>query len=168
MLIRAERSSDIPDIQAVVDAAFVGDNGRAAESVLIERLRGGAAWLPQLALVADDDDQIVGQCLCTRAHVGDTPVLALGPISVVPGRQGAGIGTALLLTSIDIALDMSESLIGLVGDYDYYRKFGFVSGSSVGVGSPEPSWGDYFQVKILDGRRAPQGLFRYPTPFMEM
>ena len=168
MLIRAERRDDVTHVTEVVDAAFGSEGGRSAESVLIERLRGGEAWIPQLALVAEVDERLVGQCLCTRAHVGDTGVLALGPISVAPERQRTGVGSALMRTSIDIAVELAAPLIGLLGDYEYYRRFGFVPSSSVGVTSPEPSWGAYFQVLVLDPRRAPQGVFRYPSPFMEM
>ena len=166
MLIRAERHGDIPAIESVVDAAFPADGGRSAESVLIERLRGGPARIPQLALVAEENERIVGQCLCTRAHVGETAVLALGPIAVVPDRQRAGIGRALMRTSIDIATEMSEPLIGLVGDYGYYRRFGFVAASSMGVASPEPSWGDYFQVLPLPGWERAEGTFVYAEPFL--
>ncbi|HEU4320049.1 MAG TPA: N-acetyltransferase [Acidimicrobiia bacterium] len=165
MLIRAERPHDISEIATVVDAAFDSDRGRSVENVLIERLRGGPAWIPALSLVAEDGDGVVGQCLCTRAHVGETPVLALGPIAVRPDRQRAGIGTALMRTAIDIATDISEQLIGLVGDYGYYRRFGFVPASSLGVVSPEPSWGDYFQVLPLPGWRGVTGAFVYAEPF---
>lgn len=168
MLIRAERRGDISQIADVVDAAFDADGGRSAESILIENLRGGGAWIPQLALVAEEEGRIIGQCLCTKAHVDETDVLALGPISVAPGRQRAGVGSALMRTAIDVAGDMSVPLIGLLGDYEYYRRFGFVSASTVGVTSPEPSWGAYFQVLVIDARRAPQGVFRYPTPFREV
>jgi len=168
VLIRAERPDDFAQVEAIVDAAFGAESGRSSESVLIERLRGGAAWIPQLALVAEIDERIVGQCLCTRAGVGDTPVLALGPIAVTPHLQRTGIGTALMRTAIDIASEMSEPLIALLGDYGYYRRFGFVPGSTAGIVSPEPSWGDYFQVKIIDERRAPEGRFDYPAPFMDL
>lgn len=166
MLIRAERPHDIPEVAAVVDAAFDSEAGRSVESALIERLRGGSAWIPQLALVAEEGERIVGQCLCTRARVGDTPVLALGPIAVTPERQRAGIGTALMRTTIDIATDMAEPLIGLLGDYAYYRRFGYVPASSLGVVSPEPSWGDYFQVLPLPGWKGESGTFVYAEPFL--
>ena len=168
MLIRAERRDDANQIQGVVDAAFDSDGERSAESVLIERLRGSGAWIPQLSLIAEEGERIVGQCLCTRAHVDDAEVLALGPISVIPQRQRSGIGSTLMRTAIEIAIDMSEPLIGLLGDYGYYRRFGFVPASAVGIISPEPSWGDYFQVLVIDERRAPRGEFVYPTPFRDM
>jgi putative acetyltransferase len=167
VLIRAENPADLGSIDMVLSRAFARPERDSPpdEVGLVHSLRGTDAWVPQQSLVAIDDDEVVGHSLCTRAMVGDLPCLALGPIGVVPDRQGEGIGTALVNSSVDIAVEMGESLIGLVGDHAFYGRFGFVPGSSVGIDPPDPSWGTYFQVRLLPAYRGVEGVFEYPGPF---
>ncbi|MFZ0015590.1 MAG: N-acetyltransferase [Acidimicrobiia bacterium] len=166
MLIRAERPGDVDAIDVVHNDAFADDHGEGPppEVGLVRLLRAGEAWIPAQSLLAVVDDEIVGHCLCTRAHVNDTPALALGPIGVVSGHRGRGVGSALINTAIDIAGEMGESIIGLLGDNMFYERFGFVTAASVGIEPPDPAWGRYFQVRLLDGRRV-SGVFAYPAPF---
>lgn len=61
--------------------------------MLVRAEKSGDVPSPQLSLVAvDDDGGIVGYCVSTRAHVGEIPVLGLGPIGVSVNAQGRGIG----------------------------------------------------------------------------
>lgn len=171
MLVRAERPADVPTISNLLAEAFhVPDSphGPVPEVGLVESLRGTDAWIPQQSLVALKDDEIVGYCLCTRAHVGEAPCLALGPIGVAVARQRSGIGTALIIHAIETADEMGEPLIGLLGDRRYYRRFGFVPGREVGIDPPDRSWGDAFQVKTLSAFRQVSGVFRYPSAFSDL
>lgn len=166
MLIRAELPGDVEDIASVTGDAFGRTDGEEAPEVgLVAALRASESWIRQLSLVAVLDDTIVGHCLSTRGMVGDDPVLALGPLSVAVAHQRGGIGSTLVRSTIDIATEMSESLIGLLGDPAYYERFGFVPGSADGVDPPESSWGRHFQIRRLPGRLRPVGVFRYPAPF---
>jgi len=61
-----------------------------------------------------------------------------------------------------------EPLIALLGSPDYYVRYGFVASSTYGIGAPDPSWGDYFQVRTLAAYAGQQGAFRYATPFDEL
>jgi putative acetyltransferase len=99
MMIRREGRGDAEVIRAVVGTAFARPDagGREpGEARLVDELRESQAWLPALSLVATEPEgEIIGHVLCSRAHVGEAPVLALGPLSVRPGRQRAGVGSAL-------------------------------------------------------------------------
>lgn len=170
MLIRAERHTDAQAIHSLLAEAFAvaGSAESVPEVGLVEALRATDAWIPQQSLVATIDDEVVGYCLCTRAHVDELPCLALGPLAVNPDMHGLGVGTALVHEAIDIATDMAEPLIGVLGDAAYYRRFGFGPSGVVGIVPPDPSWGDHFQIKVL-GRHAPvAGVFRYPSPFQDL
>lgn len=172
MLIRAERPRDIPEIRALLTEVFHrpdSPDDPVPEAALVDALRDTSDWIPQQSLVALVDDQLVGHCLCTRAHVRETPVLGLGPIGVKVDAQRQGIGTALMNEAIGIAIDMGEPLIGLLGDYRYYRRFGFVPSSELGIESPEPAWGNYFQVRVLPAyQRTITGRFEYATLFQRI
>jgi predicted N-acetyltransferase YhbS len=85
--IRPEAPDDVAPIRAVHDAAFGGtDEGRIFDGV-----RGTEAWLPELSLVAVDDEtgEIAGHVLVSRGWVerpgaAPAPILVLRPIGVRP------------------------------------------------------------------------------------
>lgn len=177
VMIRRERSSDVEAIHAVTAAAFRGAEHRAppvepggdpGEATLVTWLRDDPGWVPELSLVAVDDDVVIAHVVATRAHVDDQPALGLGPLSVVPQRQGTGVGTSLMHAVLGGADALDETLVGLLGDPAYYCRFGFVPAHSVGVTAPDSSWGDYFQVRTLTRYDGQTGRFRYAAPFARL
>lgn len=176
MLIRREGDHDSGAIRAVTIAAFTNprhagpplpDGQVPDEAPLVEELRASEAWLPALSLVAvADDGGITGHVVCTRAHVGDVPVLGLGPLSVRPDQQARGVGSALMHAVLGAADALGEPLVGLLGDPRYYRWFGFAPSTACQITPPDPEWGENFQVRTLSC--CPPGLsgtFRYAQPF---
>jgi putative acetyltransferase len=63
-------------------------------------------------------------------------VLALGPIGVLPERQGHGIGSALIRAGFDEARSRGEIAVMLLGDPSFYSQFGFRPGSALGLSNP--------------------------------
>jgi putative acetyltransferase len=174
VLIRRELPDDIEAIRSVTAAAFRGaahsappvePGGDPGEATLVSWLREDAGWLPELSLVAIDEGMVVGHVVCTRAHVDDAPALGLGPLSVRPRLQRSGVGSALMHAVLGAADALDEGLVGLLGDPAYYRRFGFVPAQSVGITAPDPSWGDYFQIRTLSRYNGHTGRFRYAAPF---
>ncbi|KAA2265836.1 N-acetyltransferase [Solihabitans fulvus] len=174
MIIRRETPADIDAVHAVTEAAFRprAEPGRdeTIEVGLLRALRGDDGWIPALSLVAvDDEGEIVGHVLCTRATVGDTPVLGLGPLSVRPDRQRGGVGKALVHTVLGAADAMGEPLVALLGDPNYYGRFGFQLSDTHGVTPPVPEWQPHFQVRTLHAHDpSVRGLFAYAGPFNEL
>ncbi|GIE47016.1 GNAT family N-acetyltransferase [Actinoplanes nipponensis] len=174
MMIRRERSDDGDAIHAVTAAAFRGlaysappaePGGDPGEATLVSWLRDDAGWIPELSLVAIEDDQVVGHVLATRAHVGARPVLGLGPLSVLPRRQRSGVGTALMHAVLGAADALGEPLVALLGNPSFYGRFGFVAAQPVGIAAPVAAWGDSFQVRTLSRYDGLAGRFRYARPF---
>jgi predicted N-acetyltransferase YhbS len=127
------------------------------------------ALLPHLALVAELDGEVVGYCISTRGSIGEAEALGLGPIGVLPGHQRGGIGSALIAETMRVAEAHGEGAIVLLGDPAYYGRFGFVPGSELGIVSPEPAWGEYFQaIRLAAATNAHRGGFRYARPFDEL
>jgi putative acetyltransferase len=101
--------------------------------------------------------------------VGDFPALGLGPISVLPDRQGRGVGAALMHAVLAAAEATGEALVALLGDPAFYGRFGFVAASELGVAAPDPAWGRHFQGRALSPLPAGvAGTFRYAAPFAEL
>jgi putative acetyltransferase len=107
---------------------------------------------------------VAGHVVCTRGDVDGAPALGLGPISVSPRLQRAGIGSALMHAVLAAAEARDEPLVCLLGDPAYYARFGFVAASALGIAAPDPTWGAYFQARAL-GPAPPQGTFAYAAPF---
>lgn len=183
--IRPERAEDFEAIRHVVASAFTGAehsapsveaDGAPGEATLVGWLRASSAYDPRFALVACDDDVVVGHVMATWGDVDGAPVLGIGPIAVEPQRQGGGIGAALMERLLDAVREARQSVVVLLGDPGYYARFGFVPASRVGIVA-EPEWGDYFQACVLGVGDAeavvaeydgPRGRYTYAEPFARL
>jgi putative acetyltransferase len=170
VLIRRETERDADVIRAITTAAFAQSRPPGQipnEAGLIDELRASPAWLPPLALVAvTTEGEVIGHVLGTRGHVGENPVLALGPLSVRPDRQQNGVGSALMHAVLGAADALGEPLVALLGDPAYYQRFGFELSTVYQITPPKPEWQPHFQVRVLTNYQPRvRGLFTYPEPF---
>jgi putative acetyltransferase len=168
-LIRRERAKDVAFIHQIHLAAFapMAPAGETPpEAGLVGALRASDDWLPSLSLVATRDDIVVGHVVCSRAWVGERPVVGLGPIGVLPGLQGKGIGHALMHAVVASADALDEPLVGLLGSTEFYARFGFRPSRELEIEAPDPAWGDHFQVRPLSAYSNDlAGRFRYARGF---
>lgn len=169
MLVRREQSGDVEIIRGVVAAAFAPPEAPErvpVEVTLLDDLRADDGWLPELSLVAAlPGGEVVGHVVCTRGAIDKTPALGLGPIAVRPDWQRRGVGKALMHTVLGAADALGEPLVALVGDPDYYGRYGFQASTTYGITSSNPLWGTYFQVRTLSAYRPCTGTFTYAEPF---
>lgn len=165
MIIRREIASDVEGIHAVHADAF----GREEEAGLVDALRAGDAWVPELSFVATDSGAIVGHVVCSRARVGTAEALGLGPLGVLTGWQRRGVGSALVHTVLGAADARGEPLVVLLGHTDYYPRFGFRPASEFGIVAPVAEWGAHFQARPLHAYDPSiRGEFAYAAPFREV
>jgi putative acetyltransferase len=169
-LIRRETPADAEAVHAVTAAAFARPgNPDVPETRLLAELRRTDAWLPALSLVAVAEDVVVGHVVCSRGHVGDAPALALGPLSVRPGRQRRGVGLALVHTVLGAADALGEPLVALMGAPGYYARFGFRLAEEHGIEPEVPAWRPHFQVRTLSAYDPDlRGTFAYAEPFARL
>jgi putative acetyltransferase len=161
VLIRREGPGDAAVIREITVAAFA----RPVEARLVDELRESQAWIPALSMVAVESG-VTGHVLCTRGHVGAEPVLALGPLTVRPDRQRAGVGSALMHAVLGAGDALGEPLVALLGDPRYYGRFGFRLSGEYQITPPVAGWQPHFQVRLLTAyRREVRGMFRYAEPF---
>ncbi len=95
MIVRRETEADLDGIYDLVKLAFQTakvTNGDEQEYQV--RLRNGDNYIPELALVAEEDGQLVGHIMLTRTYITDGDdkheALLLGPLSVPVGVSQAG------------------------------------------------------------------------------
>jgi putative acetyltransferase len=92
------------------------------------------------------------------------PALALAPVSVSPGRQGAGVGSALIREALRRATADHWLAVFVLGDSNYYERFGFSSAAASGFSSPYA--GDHFMGLALSGTMpAATGQLRHAPAF---
>ena len=165
MIVRREHPRDHDAVRALHVAAF----GRPVEARLTDELRDDAGFLPHLSLVVVDGGAVVGHVIATRGWLEPfgTPALGLGPIGVRPDDQGRGIGTVLVHALLAVAEAADERVVALLGSPDYYRRFGFVRSTELGIQPPDPAWGEHFQARRLSGPPL-TGTFRYAEPFSRL
>ncbi len=173
MLIRRDRPEDHPAIRAVLAAAFAEEAapGEApVEIALVDALRAGSEWIPQLSMVAEaDGGEVAGYVVCTRGWVDDVPALGLGPLAVLPDVQGRGAGSALMHAVLGAADALEEPLVALMGHTEYYPRFGFRPAAELGIGPPVEEWASHFQVRALSAYTPElRGGFRYARAFHDL
>jgi putative acetyltransferase len=160
---RPETAADVPAIREILLAAFP----TSQEADLVDALRADAAWLPELALVAKDAaGTAAGYAVFTRCHVDGAPALALGPCAVLPDRQRTGAGTAAIRAGLLHARMRRENVVLVLGDPEYYGRFGFTPASEHGIGPPFEAPDESMMALLLDPLRSvPGGTVAYAPPF---
>lgn len=131
-------------VEAVLDRAFGSD--RHARTAY--RIRSGMDWLPGLSFAAlDEGDMLVGTIQCwpiaLQAKQGLVPLVMVGPVAVLPERQGEGFGVGLISAMIAadarLATERGAGLAQvLIGDADYYGRWGFSAALTGGWRCPGP------------------------------
>lgn len=133
MLIRPEEPLDYSQIADITYEAFSDWKMLPfrSEPCIVDALRSGQFYDPELALVAEDETnhQVIG-----HAFFSCMPAIVLGqerygaflaPLTVAPDYQRQGVGRQLLAEGVRIAREKGISFIILCGHPDYYVKFGY-------------------------------------------
>lgn len=143
-LIRQERPGDEPAIRSVTEAAFADHpHSQGTEPAIIDALRADGD-LP-VSLVAEADSVILGHVAFSPAHLSGNEAgwYTLGPVAVVPERQGQGIGRALIEAGLRQMRESGAQGVVVLGDPDLYARFGFRRGTALHITG---SLAGYFQV----------------------
>jgi predicted N-acetyltransferase YhbS len=157
---RPETSADIATIREITLQAF----GRQFEVDYVDALRADPAiWFPGLSCVATAPaGDVIAYALLTRAHVGDTPVLSLSPVAVLPSYQNQGAGSAVVRAALDAARQRGHQTVLVLGHDTYYPRFGFRQATEFGIHHPEHD-GPHLMALALNGNPVPTGDLTFPV-----
>jgi len=167
--IRKEEEKDHKQIYEVNKLAFQQEN----ESKLIEKIRKSENFIPELSIVAEIDNRIVGHILFSKIKIigdSDYESLALAPMAIIPEFQKSGIGSELIKKGMDKAKELGFDSIIVLGHKEYYPKFGFQRASKWDIKCPFEVPDEVFMAielteKALEGKA---GTVEYPDEFNEV
>ncbi len=147
-VIRAATAADAPAVDALLRTCFPRDE----EARLVQQLAIDGDLV--LVLVAEDDGVVIGTVTASRMQVtADTrevAAVAIAPLAVAQPARGQGVGEALVAAAIAHLRGAGVELGFVLGDPDYYGRFGFDTATARGFDSPYA--GEYLMaIRLNDG-----------------
>lgn len=121
-------------VEALLDAAFGADrHGRTAY-----RLRAGSKAIDGLSYAIVDGAALIASIQCWPVQTGATRLVLVGPVAVDPGHQNEGHGRRLMHAMLEAAAKMGDPPLVMIGDPEYYGRFGFTADATGGWQLPGP------------------------------
>jgi putative acetyltransferase len=157
-VIRNAAPADLDEIAAVTRAAFHTGSTDKAERIVRE-------VEPVVSLVWEEGGRILGHTMLSRMRLGERRPCQLSPVSVHPGHQGRGIGSAIVREALRRADALGEPFVLVLGHPGYYPSFGFEPATPLGILAPG-AFGDAWMLARLsawDG--AIRGRVEFPPAF---
>lgn len=141
---------------------------------MVDRLRLGEAFVPELSLVALLDGKVVGYLLLTKSQIqqgnATHETLTLAPLAVVPARQRMGVGSRLVEEGLRKATDLGFDSVHVLGHPAYYARWGFEQADEWGIFCPFEVPLPAFRVRELaaGALREVTGTVQYAAAFNEL
>lgn len=160
--LRPEAPADEAAIRCVTEAAFRDHpHSRQTEAAIVDALRRAGAMA--LSLVAHRAGQVVGHAAFAPVSItgGADGWFSLGPLSVAPQAQGAGVGAALVWHGLRTLRQLGAAGCVVLGEPAYYGRFGFRSTPALRLEGAPPGC---FLVRPFE-RLIPMGTVRYQAAF---
>ena len=139
--------SAVPEamVEELLDRVF-GEDRHARTAY---RIRAGMDWLSALSFAAlDQDEMLVGTIQCWPVALVDPdaralPLIMVGPVAILPERQGEGFGQGLMAAMLDAEARLAEDgqtpfAQEQIGDAAYYGRWGFSAALTGGWQCPGP------------------------------
>ncbi|HDY7632976.1 TPA: N-acetyltransferase [Vibrio vulnificus] len=164
MLIRTEAPADILVIDSLLKQVFPTD----AEANLVMTLRENGRLT--LSLVAcTDEGEVVGHVMFTPMTLNgeENGWQGLAPLAVKAEYQKQGIAASLVKEGLTSLLEFGYPACFVLGDPQYYQRFGFTAASEMGFDCQWPVPEGAFQAFAMAAGEfdAKQGRVKYAPEF---
>lgn len=190
--IRLEEEKDYLKVENLVRDAFWNVYRPGAyEHYIVHNLRDDSSFIKDLAYIIEENDEIIGHINYSNGRLnlykenrygvdikvseGSGKATVLGPIAIDSKYQSNGYGSKLIRHTLKLAEDMNIPFIFVIGDEEYYSRFGFESASKYNIYLEETDTEDenpFFMIKILNGNENTlknldydKGIFYNPEVF---
>ena len=162
--IRNEKETDYERVEEITRKAFwnlyiPGCN----EHYLVHIMRFHEDFLPELDLVIEVDNQIIGNIMYTKAKLVDEcgkekEILTFGPVCILPEYQRMGYGKKLMEYSFEQAIALGYDVIVIFGNPSNYVSRGFKSCKKYNICIENGTYPAAMMVKelkpeVLDGMK---------------
>ena len=116
-----------------------------------------------VSMVAVENKNIIGHVAISPVTISSGTIgwYGLGPISVLPEKQGMGIGALLMYAALERLKQLGAQGCVVLGDPNYYTRFGFKAYPELYLKEVPP---EYFQAIVLHGS-IPKGEVIYHEAF---
>jgi predicted N-acetyltransferase YhbS len=162
--IRNEEESDYTRVEEITRKAFWNLYFPGCdEHYLVHVMRSHKDFLPELDLVIEVDDKIIGNIMYTKAKLIDDSgeekdILSFGPLCILPEYQRKGYGKRLLEYSFERAIALGYDVIVIFGNPNNYVSRGFKSCKKYNVCLEDGTYPAAMMVKelkpdVLNGRK---------------
>ena len=165
--IRKENKNDYNEVYNIIKKAFeTAEHSDGNEQDLVVILRKSKAFIPELSLVAVEENKIVGYILFTKIKIKDNIELALAPLAVLPEYQRKGIGKKLIETGHNIAKNLGYHYSIVLGSENYYSKMGYIPAIQYGIKAPfQVPDENFMAIKLNDTNIEIKGTVEYAKEF---
>ncbi len=146
---------------AAIDALLRTTFPRGDEADLVRNLCIAGDMVLVLAAVDEErDGELIGTVAFSRMAVEiagkPIPAVALAPIAVAPAHRRQGVAEALVQAGLERLEAAGIVLCFVLGEPDYYTRFGFAADVACGFDSPYA--GEYLMALPLQGGLIPCGV----------
>ena len=158
MNIRLEQPKDYREVENLTREAFwnVYRPG-CTEHYVLNQYRTNPEFIPELDLVMEENDQIIGHVMFSKAEIilddgTHFPSWTFGPISIHPDYKRKGYGLKLLQYALDKAREMGIGLLQMEGNIEFYKHAGFDLASKMKIhyhAEPKDAEVPYFLAQEL-------------------
>ena len=173
--IRNEEETDYERVEAITRKSFWNIYIPGCyEHYLVHVMRSHQDFLPELDLVIEVDDQIIGNIMYTKTKLIDESgeekeILTFGPVCISPEYQRKGYGKQLMEYSFERATTLGYDVIVIFGNPNNYVGRGFKSCKKYNVCLENGTYPSAMLVKelkpeVLDGRK----WVYYDSPVMKI
>ncbi len=139
------------DVENLLDDAFGIDRHQRTAYLL----RHNMPVIDHLSFAVVDDKAVVGSIQCWPVSVGDASLILVGPVAVSSDRQNQGIGHRLMRAALAAVMPDDAPMV-MIGDPEYYGRFGFVADDTGGWTLPGPWEPHRLLLRNPDGKRLPE------------
>ncbi|WP_037373190.1 GNAT family N-acetyltransferase [Anaerovorax odorimutans] len=173
--IRNEKETDYERVEEITRKSFWNLYiPGCIEHYLVNIMRSHKDFLPELDLVIEVDNQIIGNIMYTKAKLVDESgeekeILTFGPVCIIPEYQRMGYGKMLIEHSFDQAIALGYDVIVIFGNPSNYVSCGFKSCKKYNICLDNGTFPSAMMVKelkpeALDGRK----WVYYDSPVMKI
>jgi predicted N-acetyltransferase YhbS len=120
-------------VESLLDDAFGTDRHKRTAYLL----RQGMPVIGHLSFAIIEGDALAATIQSWPVAVGDAPLTLVGPVAVASAKQNRGLGHKLMHAMLD-AVAPGDAPMVMIGDPEYYGRFGFDADGTSGWTLPGP------------------------------